>query len=91
MRSVKINSILKYWRELSNASWINEVINEGNSKKRKANINGNKNSSTRSESEFDLVWNHADDNPVSCQLSYIKYGKDFKSIEHLSPQKDMKL
>ena len=77
MRSVKINSIFKYWQELSNASWINEVINEGNSKKRKVHINGKK-SSMRSESEFDLVWNHADDNAVSCQLPYIKYIKDFK-------------
>ena len=50
-----------------------------------------KNSSMRSESKFDLVWNHADDNVVPCQLSYIKYTKDLKSVEHLSPQKDQKL
>ena len=37
-----------------------------------------KNSSMRSESEFGLVWNHANDNVVPCQLSYIKYTKDFK-------------
>lgn len=68
-----------------------KLSTKGIQKSGKQTLMEKKNSSTRSESEFDLVWNHADDNPVSCQLSYIKYGKDFKSIEHLSPQKDMKL
>lgn len=32
----------------------------------------------RSESEFDLDWNHAEDDFVPCQRRYIKYIKEFK-------------
>lgn len=54
MRSGKINSILKYWRKLSNSSWIYEVINEGGIQKSRKQTLMEKNSSMRSESE--LIW-----------------------------------